>query len=298
MTNINPSPKKISANQHSSYGMFTLLGLLLPIVGIIVGIIYLTKPNLLDRKVGEHAIAMSIVGFILCFVAFQLLIDNNNYHLEILTTPNQLQSSQSSTIQQETNDEEEIQINSTQSENTQEQQIQYSKQQPTLETPQKSTPSSFDLPKSESVPPPPTKSTPEKIEGLTRIRVGSGIWENWDADMEKDGPVLDIVYYDNNDKIISTYETAKVPISIDLRIYTTNIEDIPHIKGRLVFSAHFTDNQILKTSSIYPKIRVPGEEISINPSIDYQYGYVELLLHTPSQGDFSDESDFIVLYDD
>lgn len=70
MTNINPSPKKISANQHSSYGVFTLLGLLLPIVGIIIGIVYLTKPDLLDRKVGEHAIVMGIVGFILFFLIF------------------------------------------------------------------------------------------------------------------------------------------------------------------------------------------------------------------------------------
>jgi len=70
MTNIKPSPKKVSANQHSSYGVFTLLGLLLPIAGIIVGIVYLAKSDLLDRKVGEHAIVMSIVGFILFFIIF------------------------------------------------------------------------------------------------------------------------------------------------------------------------------------------------------------------------------------
>lgn len=58
----------VRANQHNSYGAFTALGLLLPIVGIIIGIVYLTKKDLLDRKVGEHTIVMSIIGFVLTFV--------------------------------------------------------------------------------------------------------------------------------------------------------------------------------------------------------------------------------------
>jgi hypothetical protein len=59
---------KVRAKQHSSYWTFTILGLLLPVIGIILGIVYLTKKDLLDRKLGEHTIVMSIIGFVLTFV--------------------------------------------------------------------------------------------------------------------------------------------------------------------------------------------------------------------------------------
>ena len=99
MTNTNPPSQKIKANQHSSYGTFTLLGLLLPIIGIIVGIVYLIKPNLLDKKVGEHTIVMSIIGFVLGFILLQLLTGNgNNYNLEISTTPAYQQSQTASKV--------------------------------------------------------------------------------------------------------------------------------------------------------------------------------------------------------
>ena len=69
-----PGPKnKIYAKNHPSYMTFTLLSLLIPIAGFIVGIVYMTKENLLDRKVGEHAIAMSVLGCILGLVILSLI---------------------------------------------------------------------------------------------------------------------------------------------------------------------------------------------------------------------------------
>lgn len=56
---------KIKANHHSSYGVFTLLSILMPLIGLILGVIYLTKNNKLDKKLGEHSIAVSIAFFIL-----------------------------------------------------------------------------------------------------------------------------------------------------------------------------------------------------------------------------------------
>ena len=57
--------KKVHAKQHSSYWTFTVIALLLPFIGYIVGIAYLTKSTVLERKLGEHTIVMSIVGTIL-----------------------------------------------------------------------------------------------------------------------------------------------------------------------------------------------------------------------------------------
>ena len=58
-------PKKLKANNHPSYGLYTLICVLIPIVGLILGIICLTKSDPLEKKLGEHALAFSIVLMIL-----------------------------------------------------------------------------------------------------------------------------------------------------------------------------------------------------------------------------------------
>lgn len=65
--------QKVKARQHPSYWTFTLLGLLLPLIGIIVGIVYLTKDKKLDKKLGEHTIAISVLGFILYWIFLALI---------------------------------------------------------------------------------------------------------------------------------------------------------------------------------------------------------------------------------
>jgi hypothetical protein len=156
--------------------------------------------------------------------------------------------------------------------------------------------STHSLPNSEQVPSPTIKEdTFEKIEGLTAIRISGGTWDNWDADIENDGPVAEIVYLDAIGNIISDESTKKMPISADVKIYAGDTSISPTTK--LVFSAHYTEDQII-IGDIYPKIRIPKEELSVNPSIDYQYGDVEVTIYTPTQGSFSDRSDFIVLYEE
>lgn len=63
----------IHAKNHPSYGTFTLLSLIIPIAGFIIGIVYMTKENLLDKKVGEHAIAISVLGCILNFIILSVI---------------------------------------------------------------------------------------------------------------------------------------------------------------------------------------------------------------------------------
>jgi uncharacterized membrane protein YvbJ len=53
--------KKIKANHHENYGLFSLISILLPLVGFILGIIYLSKSNKLDKKLGEHVLSFSIL---------------------------------------------------------------------------------------------------------------------------------------------------------------------------------------------------------------------------------------------
>ncbi len=155
--------------------------------------------------------------------------------------------------------------------------------------------STHTLPKSEPVPAPTIKEdTCEKIEGLTCIRVSGCGWNNWDADMDNDGLVVEIVYLDAIGDIITSKCTKQMPISADVKIYASDTSSSP--KTKLVFSAHYTEDQLIY-GSIYPRIRIPKEEISVDPSIDYQYGDVEITIHTPTQGTFQDKNEINKLYE-
>lgn len=52
---------KVKANHHESYGTLTLLTIVIPFVGFILGIVYLTKDKKVDKKLGEHLLALSIL---------------------------------------------------------------------------------------------------------------------------------------------------------------------------------------------------------------------------------------------
>lgn len=55
---------KVKANQHESYWSFSAIAALLPLIGLILGVAFLTKDKKLDRKLGEHLIALSVLFMI------------------------------------------------------------------------------------------------------------------------------------------------------------------------------------------------------------------------------------------
>lgn len=57
--------KKIEAKNHPLYTSYTLISLIIPIIGIIMGAVFLTKEVPLDKKFGEHLIVTAIMGSIL-----------------------------------------------------------------------------------------------------------------------------------------------------------------------------------------------------------------------------------------
>jgi hypothetical protein len=56
---------EVKASDHESYWPMTLVAVIIPIVGLIVGAIYLTKDSKVNRKVGEHLIAVGILSSII-----------------------------------------------------------------------------------------------------------------------------------------------------------------------------------------------------------------------------------------
>lgn len=152
-------------------------------------------------------------------------------------------------------------------------------------------------PEVDLVPPAPPTSKSLIIDGLTAIRIGGGIWQNWDADIENDGPSIEITYLDSSGEIISDFIDEILPSNATIKIYTKKIVGYDIIKDRLVFSGTFSSSQIIPRWSIFHSIRIPKEQMNVNPEIDGQFGIVELIIQTPEQGTFAASSDFIVLYE-
>lgn len=67
-------PTSIKARQHDSYTTLTVMAFVLPIVGIIVGIVYLTRKSKLDRKLGEHLVAFGILMAILQWIIWSVIV--------------------------------------------------------------------------------------------------------------------------------------------------------------------------------------------------------------------------------
>ncbi len=133
-----------------------------------------------------------------------------------------------------------------------------------------------------------------QIDGLSAIRVSGGLQDNWDADVENDGPVLEVVYLDKNGDIITSDATEKMLITADVKLYAGS--NSMSKNDKLVYTQHFNSDQII-FGGIYPKIRIPEEKINVNPNIDYKYGKSVITIHTPNQGDFSGTGILTVLYE-
>lgn len=141
--------------------------------------------------------------------------------------------------------------------------------------------------------PAPSNET-NRIDGLTTFRVSGGLQENWDADGDNDGPYLEVVYLDKNGNIITSDATETMQITADVKLYAGSNALVKPTK--LVYSGHFDSSQII-FGSIYPKIRVPEEQISVSRSSDSKYGAAVVTIHTPEQGDFTATGNFVVLYE-
>ncbi len=63
---------EINIKNNPSYTSLTILSFILPIIGIILGIVYLTKPDRPAKKFGEHLLAIGILGWIVLSIVFSI----------------------------------------------------------------------------------------------------------------------------------------------------------------------------------------------------------------------------------
>ena len=89
--------KKVKASQHESYGTFTILSIIIPIVGFILGIVYLAKDKKVDKKLGEHLVAVSVLFGIFWSVLLTVFVfkSSNLTTVPVVTTTSLPSSSQS-----------------------------------------------------------------------------------------------------------------------------------------------------------------------------------------------------------
>ena len=73
--------QKIKASQHPSYATFTIIAVLFPIIGIILGVAYLTKNLTIDKKLGEHTLTLSILFmFIITPILWYVFVRSESPH--------------------------------------------------------------------------------------------------------------------------------------------------------------------------------------------------------------------------
>ena len=66
--------KNLQAIKHPSYWQYSIISFLIPFVGFILGAIYLSKDNKLDKKLGEHLIVIGIFSLIVSFIVYFFIL--------------------------------------------------------------------------------------------------------------------------------------------------------------------------------------------------------------------------------
>lgn len=64
-------PESVKKNPN---GLLGLISFLIPLAGIIIGSIFISKPNKVDRDTGEHCFALAILGFIVGVILLYMLL--------------------------------------------------------------------------------------------------------------------------------------------------------------------------------------------------------------------------------
>jgi hypothetical protein len=68
---------KPKASKHDNYWTVTIISILIPFIGLVVGVVYILKKDPLDKKLGEHALAVSVLFSIITAIGWTVWIQNS-----------------------------------------------------------------------------------------------------------------------------------------------------------------------------------------------------------------------------
>jgi len=149
-----------------------------------------------------------------------------------------------------------------------------------VRTPEPGTPS-IKTPTGTTTPTPTPTSTPEKlwIEGLASIDSVLVHWENWDADLEKDGYEIKIWFDDTKGHWM---HFTGIPLNVTVKLYIQHYDEDSWDWGEPEL-LHTWDITITSSEDI---IRIPFEGYCERPGGFIPKGSMDVIVHTPEQGDF------------
>jgi len=137
--------------------------------------------------------------------------------------------------------------------------------------------------------PAPTQEEPSGsiIRDLAYVLTMSSLYSD-DADPDYEGSLIYIFWLDTESKPI---HFRNIPVLVSVELFVSKPTLTPTEKD-IVRSVYKGEVQIDNSTS---NIRIPFEDIEVNPNVDGCWGLSKVTVHTPQQGDFSSELEYITL---
>lgn len=126
------------------------------------------------------------------------------------------------------------------------------------------------------------------IKDLAYIKAGSRMYSD-DADPEWEGIAIYILWYDSKSELVS-FRNIPVSVTIEIFTYDMNWETGQKEIIRCVYEGE------VQIDGSGTDVRIPFEDINANPDTDKNFGIGKVIVHTPQQGDFSNEFQVLALY--
>jgi hypothetical protein len=135
----------------------------------------------------------------------------------------------------------------------------------------------------------------EEINDIAFIQV-LAIEYTDDADPEYEGISIDISFYDSKSEVLS-FKDVPLVIEIELYAYRDSLAMFELENADLVYEGSVNLDHSMRLGEMFGKyIRIPFEEISIDPSIYQPFGTVRVIVSTPQQGEFEAKADLTPLF--
>jgi len=133
------------------------------------------------------------------------------------------------------------------------------------------------------------------IKDLAYIKILASGYSD-DPDPQEDGIALDIMFYDSKSEHI-TFRDIPVTVAIELYGYTDIWDTFDHEKMEFVYQQQVTVDHSMRISEMFGEyIRIPFENIMVDPNKYYEFGTIKATVTTLEQGDFQDIQDLVRLY--
>jgi hypothetical protein len=157
-------------------------------------------------------------------------------------------------------------------------------------------PETVTAPPQETTPSPSLSPAPKaalsQLEGLAYVRAHGQNYTD-DADPEPEGVEIFVLYFDKNSQPMS-FAGEAVEISVELYAYPLKPgEQFPadNAKEELVYEGKFTRDHTEETiGGTMMVIRIPFEDVSVNPSEWWEYAFHEVTVKIPEHGIFYAET--------